>query len=257
MGERPIIAAAAGAYFAASLAAHASPWNRADGALFVSTTANYYRSKTDASRYSRIDSETYLEFGLTPKWMLGGRVSYGTGISESAAGAATAAGLNEAEFYLQRQLQRGEHSATGVKLSGVRSGDLSTDAQSGAPTPNMEIEIRALHGRDVALAPFKIFATAEAAYRRRLGGDADEIRADALIGFEPDPHLLLLLEAQSIVSLRNEEPGFADFDLYKGQASVIWRRSRRWSFVAGGRKEFAARNIAPGTAFFIGVWSEF
>lgn len=256
MGERTFLVAAA-AFFAASFSAQASPWNREDGALFVSTTADYYWSKTAVSRYTRINSDTYLEFGLTPAWMLGGRVSYGTSISDSAAGSITDSGLNEAELYLQRQLLRGAHSATSLKLSGSRSGSLSTDAQSGAPTPNMEFEIRALHGRDIVLKPFKIFATTEVAYRRRIGGDADQIRADALVGIEPGSRFMFLLEAQSIISLRNEDRGFADFDLYKGQASVIWRKSRRWSFAAGARKELATRNIAPGTSLFLGVWSEF
>lgn len=249
------------AAFAAGLAlvasAEASPWNRADGGLFVATTANYYGSSTATNRYTRIDSDTYLEFGLTERWMLGGRVSYGTSIGDSLAGRTTANGLNEAEASVQRQVQRGEHSATAIKLSGVRSGRLSIDAQTNAPTPNMEIELRALHGRDLVLEPFKIFGTAELAYRRRFGGDADQIRGDALIGLEPSSSWLVLVEAQSIKSLRNEQPGFADFDLAKAQASIVWRKSRRWSVVVGARKEFSARNLAPGTAAFVGLWSEF
>lgn len=257
MGERSFLAATAASFYAACAAAHASPWNREDGGLFFSTTANYYSSKSALSSYSRTDSDTYLEFGLTPAWMLGGRISYGTSNSESAAGAVTDSGLNEAELYLQRQLLRGAHSATSVKFSGIRSGRLSIDAKSGASTPNMEFEIRALHGRDIILQPFKVFAVGETAYRRRLGGDADQIRADALIGIEPASQFLFLFEAQSIISLKNEDPGFADFDLYKGQASIVWRRSRRWSFAAGARKEFATRNIEAGTSFFLGLWSEF
>ncbi len=189
--------------------------------------------------------------------MLGGRASYGTSISQLSGGALSNAGLNEAEVYLQRQIQRAEHSATSLKLSGLRSGALSIDAQTGVPAPNFEFEFRALHGRDLIIEPFKIFATAEIAYRRRIGGDADQIRADALQGFEPNSQFLVLVEAQSIVSLRNDAPGFADFDLYKGQASIVWRKSRRWSIVAGVRKEFAARNIARGQGLFIGMWSEF
>lgn len=251
------IFAAAAAYFAAGLSAHASPWNRADGDLFVLTTADYYWSETAISRYSRNDSDTYFEFGATDDWMLGGRISYGTSISTNVAGTFTDTGLNEAETGLQWQFRRGEHSATSFKFSVARSGSLSIDAQTGASTPNMEFEIRALHGRDLLLEPIKIFATAEAAYRRRLGGDADQIRADTLVGIEPSKHFLLLLEMQSIVSLKNEDPGFADFDLYRGQASLVWRKSQRWSFVGGGRKEFSTRNLPGGAAVFIGVSSAF
>jgi hypothetical protein len=256
MGNRSFIAAAA-----ASLVvfgpANASPWNRADGDLFVSTTADYYWSETAISRYSRTDSDTYVEFGATDDWMLGGRISYGTSISNNVAGTFTDTGLNEAEIGLQRQFRRGEHSATSFKVSVARSGSLSIDARTGAATPNMEFEIRALHGRDLLLAPIKIFATADTASRRRLGGDADQIRADTLVGIEPSKHFLLLLEMQSVVSLKNEDPAFADFDLYRGQASLVWRKSRRWSFIGGGRKEFSTRNLPGGTAVFIGVASAF
>ncbi len=255
MGEKFLFFAAA--IVAACAPAHASPWNRKDSGLFLSTTANYYRSDTNVSRYTRIDSDTYLEFGVTSEWMLGGRFSYGTSITDSPAVSSTDSSLSEAEIFAQRQIQRAEHSATSLRLTGARSGNLSIDAQSGAPAPNMEFEIRALHGRDIILKPFKIFAASEVAYRHRLGGDAEQIRADALVGLEPVSPLLILLEAQSITSLRNENAGFADFDLYKGQASVIWRKSRRWSFIIGARKEISARNIAPGTAYFIGAWSEF
>lgn len=257
MGERSLIAAIAATLLTAPAPAHASPWNRETGGLFASTTANYYWSDDGANSYSRIDNDTYLEFGVTPAWMLGGRASFGNSFSKSAAGTTADSGLNEAEIYLQRQIQRGEHSATSLKMSGIRSGSLSTDAQSGAPTPNMEIEFRALHGRDVVLNPIKLFAAAELGYRRRLGGDADQIRADALIGAEPSSNWLVLLEAQSIVSLQNETPGFADFDLYKGQASIVWRKSPKWSFIVGFRKEIAARNLVAGSAMFAGLWSAF
>ncbi|MCB2097825.1 MAG: hypothetical protein KDE05_09350 [Parvularculaceae bacterium] len=237
--------------------ATASPWNRDDGRLFTATTANYYWSKTDISRYARVDSDTYVEYGLTPKWMTGGRVSYGVSFSEFIGGSLTQDGFNETEIYIQRQILRGSRSATALKITGGRSGRLSLDAQSGAPTPNMEVELRALYGRDVLLEPFKIFATAEVGYRRRFGGDADQVRTDLLVGVEPHRRLMILLEGQSIVSLKNEEPSFADFDLYKGQASVVWRASEKWALVAGGRKEFKTRNITSGTAAFVGVWSTF
>lgn len=256
MGARAGIAFLTVACIAGSPAA-ASPWNRANDAIFTSTTANYYRSNTPTSAYSRIDSDTYFEYGVTDSWMLSGRASYGTSISDSAAGRITATGLNEAELSLQRQIQRAEHSATSIKISGIRSGVLSTDAQSGPPTSNYELEFRALYGRDILLSPLKIFAAAELGFRERFGGDAEQVRADAIIGLEPSRSWLFLIEAQTITSIRNESPGFADFDLYKGQVSIVWRKSRKFSVVLGGRKELSARNLHPGAAGFIGVWSEF
>jgi hypothetical protein len=261
LGETDLRAHAGTALLAAASVAVspavASPWNRTNDAIFTSTTANYYRSNAPASAFTRIDSDTYFEYGVTDNWMLSGRASYGTSISDRTAGRITATGLNEAELSLQRQIQRAEHSATSFKISGGRSGVLSADAQSGPPSANYEMEIRALHGRDILLSPLKIFATAELGFRERFGGDAEQVRADTVIGIEPSRTWLLLIEAQTITSLGNETPGFADFDLYKGQVSIVWRKSRKFSIILGGRKEFAARNLETGAAGFIGVWSEF
>jgi len=256
MGEHLGLCAFALAAICASPAT-ASPWNRDNGRLYVATTAEFYQSKTVISRYQRYDTDTYVEYGITPDWMTGGRISYGVSSSDSLNGRIAETGFNETSIYLQRQIFRRTRSAGAVKISLARSGRLSADAQSGAPTPNMEMEARGLYGRDIILDPVKVFATTELAYRRRFGGDADQLRADLLIGIEPSRKILILLEGQSIVSLRNEAPGFSDFDLYKGQGSIVWRAARRWSIVAGARKEFGMRNITAGTAYFAGVWSTF
>lgn len=78
-----------------------------------------------------------------------------------------------------------------------------------------------------------------------------------LVGIEPSRRFLALLEAQSIVSIRNNDPGFDDFDLFKPGASLVWRATKRWSVVAGARTEFAGRNIEPGDVFSPGFWTEF
>ena len=256
MGEQFRYCAIALAAMCATPAA-ASPWNRDDGRLFIATTSEFYQSKTPISRYWRADADTYIEFGITPNWMTGGRFSYGTSNSETLNGAFTESGINETSLYLQRQIKRGSRSASAVKITAARAGRLSVDAQTGIPSPNMEAEVRGLYGRDLLLEPFKIFATAEVAYRRRFGGDADQIRTDLLVGVEPTKRLLILLEGQSIVSLQNETAGFADYDLYKGQGSIVWKVGRKWSIVGGARKEFQTRNIVPGTAYFVGVWTTF
>ncbi|MFN0025223.1 MAG: hypothetical protein ACKVS5_15135 [Parvularculaceae bacterium] len=242
---------------AASASAEASPWNRTDGGLFVASRIEYFRSSTPVSAYSRVDSDTYLEWGLTERWMAGGKTAYGTAFVTNANGTSTIAGFGESEVFVQRQIQRAKHSATAVRVAGVWSGDQTQGAPPGEETGGIDADVRALHGRDVVLQPFKIFVAAEAGYRRRFSGAADQVRAEALVGLEPSTRLLVLLESQLIVSLRNNDMGFDDFDLFKAQASVVWRATRRWALVAAARTEFAARNIEPGDAVTLGLWSEF
>ncbi|NWG90926.1 MAG: hypothetical protein HXY21_00250 [Parvularculaceae bacterium] len=237
--------------------ADASPWNRADGDVFVASRFDYFWSTTGVSRYERYGSDAYLEFGLTPNWMLSGKVYYGTAISDSGLGRFSRTRFGESELSLQRQLQRGAHSATAVSIAGAWSERLADGLRTPFVEPDVDLELRALHGRDLILDPLKVFLVGETAYRRRFGAAADQLRADALIGLEPSSRWLFMAEARSQISLGNEGRGGDDYSVVKGRASIVWRRWNRWSLIVGGEKEFAARAITPGTAVFIGAWSEF
>lgn len=257
MGERCTIVALATVFCCAAAPSAASPWNRADGGVFVANRTEYFRSATPVSDYARIDSDSYVEWGVTELWMAGGKAAFGTAFITDALGARTVSGFGESEVFVQRQLQRGAHSATAARLAGVWSGDVTDGARPGEQAGGFDIDLRALHGRDVLLDPVKIFITAEAGYRRRRSGAADQARTEFLVGLEPSRRFLILLEAQSIVSLRNNDAGFDDFDLLKAQGSLVWRAGKRWSVTGGYRTEFAARNIEPGDAFTLGFWTEF
>ena len=237
--------------------AAASPWNRAAGDIFVASRFDYYQSSTPASRFQRFGSDSYAEFGLTRRWMLAGKAAYGTSISDSGLGQSSRTGVGDAELGAQFQMQRGVHSATAISIAAAWSERLADGARAGFGAHDADAEIRVLHGRDVVIAPFKIFATTEVAYRRRFDAAADQFRADALIGFEPAPRWLVLAEARSQLSLGNHDPGGDDFDVVKSRASIVWRATSRWALVAGGEKEFAARGVAPGASVFVGFWSLF
>ncbi len=262
MGARPFLAIAATgviALFGIALfgEAAASPWNRGDGDLFVASRFDYFWSTTPVSRFERYGSDTYLEYGVTPKWMLAGKAYYGTSISTSGLGQFSRTRFGESELSLQRQIRRGLHSATAVSVGGAWSERLADGTRTAFVKPNVDTEFRALHGRDVLLKPFKVFAVAEAGYRYRFGAAADQIRADALIGVEPSSRWLLLVEARSQISIGNEGPGGDNFNVVKARGSVVWRARKRWSILIGGEKEFAADGVAPGAAVMLGAWSSF
>jgi len=236
--------------------ANASPWNRSAKHAFTAATAGFFRSSTPTSRYSRIDSDNYVEYGLTRRWMAAGKLVYSTAITQTPDFSTTRSTIGEANFQIQRQVFHKEHSAAAMQIAGLWSSSLEDGSRAGALSSNWGGEIRALYGRDIVLKPFKIFSTIEAGYQRRFGGDSDRVRIDGLIGIEPG-RWLFLVELQSTISVRNNEFGFQDFDLVIGQTSIVWSASKRWSFIVGARKDLAARNYSPGTGVFVGVWSKF
>lgn len=245
--------------------ARASPWSREDDRLFIATRVDYFVAiadapippKTNPPRFERVETHAYFEFGLTRRTMIGGKFIYGSSEYDDGFVATAGSGFSEIEGFVQRELLRNNRHALSVRLAAGAPMLLETGARPGLHSNGADLEARVLYGRDLTLKPFKIYATAEAGYRRRFGDAADQIQADFLVGVEPLKNLLILTQAFSTVSLRNEDFGGADYDVVKVQPSIVWRLSRRWSLQAGVSHEAAGRNILLGDAYFFGFWTVF
>lgn len=258
----PIAALAAAASFSP---AAASPWARQSGDLFVSSRADYFLARAskpaapslEAARFERFETNTYAELGLARTITIGGKVVYGTSNFFDGTTLSSASGFSEIEGFVQFEALRGRLGALSVKLAGAAPSRFEAGARPQLTNDGVDAEARILHGRTLALSPFKVFAAAEAGYRKRFGDAADQIRADLLIGMEPTRRLTVLVEVLSSTSLRNETAGGGDYDVVKIQPSAVWRASRRYWLQAGMTHEAAGRNLLLGDTYFIGLWSVF
>jgi hypothetical protein len=238
--------------------ADASPWTRPVGDLFVASTIDYFRAATGpAERFRRLDTSTYAEFGLSERTALGAKVVYGTSWTERPDGTLVETGFSEIEAYAQRTIQRGGRGTIAARIGVIAPARLGSGVRAGLASDGLTAEARALYGRTLLQRPVRIFVGAESAFRRNFGSGADEARGDIVLGLEPSRRFLFLLESLTTVSLQNAEPGGSDYDLYKGQASIVVRTGRRFRVQAGFNHEFRGRNVVPGDSIFISFWSEF
>lgn len=249
----------------AASSASASPWGRAAGEAFISTRTDYFYAEdrapqsedAGARRLERISNDLYTEWGVDGDWTVGGKVVYGVVSFFDGFSGFSADGVSEAEGFVQRTLHRDDRQVFAIRATGGVPSRLTAGARPGLASDGADLEARALYGRTLARAPLKVFAVAEAAYRRRLGDGADEARFVGALGVEPSRATLFLIEAQSTVATSAAAPGGADFDILRLQASAIWRGSRRWSVAIGGTHEPAGRNVLRGSSAFLGLWSSF
>ena len=246
-------------------AAHASPWGRAPGDVFISTKSEFFSASAPSTdpeapfdiRFERIDASAYVEVGLGAGLTIGGKSVYGTSTFNDGFSVFTADGVSEAEGFLQVELHRDARQVVAARLSGAAPTRFETGARPGLATDGVDLEARGLYGRTIATRPVKLFAGVEAGYRRRLGSAADQLRVDATFGVEPSRRILALLDVFSIKSLGAAEPGGADFDVVKIQPSLALRLARGWTVQAGYVNEIAGRGLLRGDTYFLGFWTEF
>ncbi len=199
---------------AAIPSAHASAWSRDRGELMVISRADYFTSDLGAvsvggsdvdGKFQRLESNTYVEYGLTNKLTVGGKVFYGSSWLTRGDHVETASGITEFETFAQYQISRNDLHALAVKLTGGIPTGFEAGARPSAEGDGADLEVSALYGRSLNFKPIKTFAAAEIGYRRRLGGAADQLRFLTTIGIEPGNRLAILFDVFSVISLRNEK----------------------------------------------------
>lgn len=244
----------------------ASPWGQESGALFISSRSEYFRANSTlpstngigaTQRFERLESNTYAEFGLTRDILVGAKAVYGSSGIANGSGVQSATGFSEFEGFVQRRLWQGANSVGAIRLAGAAPTRFNTGVRSGLRSDGADAEIRFLYGRNLITRPVKIFNATELGYRRRFGDAADQIRLDALIGVETTSRFLMIVETFSTLSIRNENFGGADFDVFKIQPSVVMHFNPHWSLQAGLTHEAAGRGLDLGNTFFIGLWTSF
>ena len=239
--------------------AHASPWGREAGSLLIITRAAYFNADLPGaqSRFERLESDTYVEYGATPAVTIGGKAVYGTTWTTRPDATARASGFSEIEVFIQRRLFTGAEDVGAVRLAASRPSNFESGARTALQADGADMDLSFLYGRNLRTAPIKVFATAEAGYRKRFSDASDQARLHASLGVEPNRRWLLLAEVFGTLSVSNEQDAGADFDVVKLQSSLVWRPSRRWGFQAGLTEEVAGRNIALGRTVFLSLWSAF
>lgn len=246
--------------------ASASAWSRENERLFVITRADYFTadlgnisvSGEDVDgRFKRFETNTYLEYGVTERFMIGGKVFYGTSWLTRGDRTETASGFNEVEGFLQYQVLRNERQAVAAKIAAGIPAGFSSGARPSIQSDGADIETSLLYGRSVLFRPIKIFVAAEAGYRFRTGIAADQVRVLTTLGLEPSKRLTLLIDTFTSLSAGKGDDPITDFDVFKVQPSIVLNVTARIGFQAGITEEVTGRNLDLGRTYFIGLRTHF
>ncbi len=227
----------------------AGSWARGEGQVFFAQTTEYYFSQNDAFRFEQWVERGYIEFGLTDRTTMVGQIGYAQqSVLEADLQVMDASGLAEAEIGLSRawSAEGGGTAAFRLGLSGRTR--LVSD---GRVTGGQDAAVEVVHGRGVGAENW--FVDSEVGLRRSLGQDADSFLMEAGLGLKRG-RAILLLQANSLRSFRNNEASGLDFDLTQFSLSGVVPVGRRRSLQIGARTDAFVRNLSRGNSLFLSFW---
>ncbi len=246
--------------------ARAAPWVQPEGEGIVILQTTPYTASTRGfdtngrpngqGRFGRLElAAPYWEHGVTSNWTVGLQPRLQAAWLNEPGNRNRNIGLADASAFARYQLYKGRLDVLSVQALVATPG---LDAAGTTPRigePNMAAEIRGLYGIGSAL-PWGMtgFASAEVAFRGRIGNAADEIRIDIGFGLRPTRQWLLMLQSFSNLGLRNNSNGGADYSVSKLQATVAYEFDREWAVALGYMRDVAGRRVPLGQGAVMALW---
>jgi hypothetical protein len=215
-------------------------------------------------KFRQITLNPYLEYGLSRRYSLIVNANAPLLKFSNTYGAQSSAGLGDTEIGIKRRLNSVESSWA---VSGQVSVMFPAYSAQRNPAPGNhqeDVETRFLLGHGRSWSGHHVFWDAEVAYRYRQGAPADQFRADLTGGINLSRRWMLMTQLLAIKGLRNgsafsvSNPNAqSDFDLYKGQVSVVTNIGRGFRVQVGWNDAFCGRNTGSGHTAILALWKSF
>jgi hypothetical protein len=205
----------------------------------------------------------YLEYGLTSRTTLVVNALVPFLKFSNQYGSESSAGLGDVEVGLRRRLNSSESPMPVSFQFTLMFPAYPADREPPPGNHQVDAESRLMIGRGTKLGGHTAFWSLGGAYRYRTGAPADQIRSDATLGVDLTHRFMVMTQFFGITGLRNGQPfqigenpnAQSDFDLYKGQVSLVTRVGPHTRIQLGWNDTLAGRNTGRGQTYL--MWQDF
>lgn len=209
------------------------------------------------SPYRKAESAPYVEYGWSKRVTLIGEAAYmrdetdfygisfsQRGLSRLAGGARVALGsFRGTLFSIQPKLV----------YHGMSAGDDPYASKHG----DIDTEIGLVAGRNFTLLGFEGFSESSAAYRRKPGNRAGEVKAAVTLGLRPTARSMILVKNDNSVSLQTGSGALSATRAVKLGLSLVHEIGRDVSLEFGGMETVAGQNIVREKSLIAALWLRF
>lgn len=207
----------------------------------------------------------YLEYGLTNRTTLVVNAFVPFLAFSNEYGRQSSAGLGDVETGIRRRFNSSESPMPVSAQLNILFPTYPADRQPAPGNHQVDVESKLMVGRSARFGGHTGFWSFGGGYRYRTGAPADQLRSDATLGMDVSKRFMVMAQFFGITGIRNGAPlrfdgnpnAQSDFDLYKGQLSLITRLAPRTRLQIGWNDTLAGRNTGRGETFLIALWQDF
>lgn len=246
--------------------AEAGAWTRPAGKGLIISSASHHQFDLQAEGfgYSKFESSVYLEYGLTDRFTLQGRLAQETRFHQSRVT------LNKAGSIVHLPVNTVSHalgeSEVGIRARLAMGGDWTISTQTSlvrfSLTPNPLLDREAQWGADGRLMIGRAlgehaFADLQFGHRGLWSGGQGETRLDLTLGLRPVEGWLLLAQSYSAWGQTKWSEYSRSYESHRVHLSVIAPLNEGLSFQVGAIRSAQSDGLAPETAYMVSLWREF
>lgn len=257
-----------------STIAFGSVWGQKPGKYFISVYQTFYNSETIYDRngtryflplggiYSKYETNFYIEYGLDARTTLFANLFY-LGLSyRDSLDMKTNGGFGNQEVGFQYKLS---NDVPTTAFQGLISFPMMINPGD-PPLGNGQVDVQFsfLIGAPIGKSAFidMLFGI-----RKRFEAPSDQLRGSATLGVNLSKRLMLLLAANLILGLGNQDQvktllpyqyfqSGLNFTLFKIESGLVYKFNKNFSGYVGFAVDAYGRDVGAGYAFKLGVWFE-
>ncbi len=208
-------------------------------------------------RFKKIETQVYLEHGLTDRVTLIGEAARSTDKSEAFGREFTDTEFRRLELGARAYLFTWDETLYSVDaiavLNAASSGDDPADSQSG----DIDVEVAVNTGVPITFMGLSGFSAQRYAYRHRPGVRPAVATADVTLGLNWRPDWITMLKSENEYSIGRSPSPRGHYWFSKAELAVVHRLEPGFAIEAGTFRTFVGRNVLKETGIKLAFWYEF
>lgn len=208
-------------------------------------------------RFKKIETQIYVEHGLTEWLTLVGEAARSTDKSEAFGREFTDTQFRRLELGARAYLFTWEETLYSVDAMAILNASSGGDDPAASQSGDMDYEVAVSTGSPIMFMGLFGFSAQRFAYRHRPGIRPSVTSADATLGLNWGPDWITMLKSSNEYSIGRTPSPHGHYWSSKAEFSIVHRLEPGFAIEGSTFRTFVGRNVLKETGVKVGFWYEF